>query len=151
MQESRHCPSRPIILTPILADRKLCRVMTGLTLLQLGLVKLGIPSWPCPFLHGLGIPCPGCGLSRATLQFLQGHWHQSFRVHAFAPIAVMFLFCVAAIALLPIQFHRYLIPKLKNWEKRTGIGVFCLFSLILYWLIRLLFFRDFLYEVVNLQ
>jgi Protein of unknown function (DUF2752) len=151
MYKSQHPRLRPLILTPILTDRRLCRGGTGLMLLHLSFVKLGLPSWPCPFLHSLSIPCPGCGLSRAILHLLQGNWHQSLRVHAFAPLAVIFLGLIAAIALLPVHFHRFLIPKLEKWEKRTGIGFFCLFSLIIYWIIRVLFFREFLYNVVNLQ
>lgn len=29
----------------------------------------------------IGLPCPGCGLTRAGLLFLQGHFIESFRVH----------------------------------------------------------------------
>jgi hypothetical protein len=35
----------------------------------------------CPTAGLLGIPCPGCGLGRATLAALQGHFREAFAWH----------------------------------------------------------------------
>jgi hypothetical protein len=35
----------------------------------------------CPSAGLFGIPCPGCGLTRATLAALHGHWQQAFVTH----------------------------------------------------------------------
>jgi hypothetical protein len=147
----RHIFSRQfnlLIVSPILADRTLCRLFSGMMLVHLGFVKLGIPSWPCPFRHSLGIPCPGCGLSRAILDFCQGHWRQAVLIHAFAPIVLVFLLLVAAIAIFPANFQHFWVRNLRKLEERTRFSMFLVLALLSYWIIRLFFFRDLFYQLV---
>lgn len=47
-------------------------------------IALGIPL--CPFAIVTRLPCPGCGLTRATLAILHGHLHESLRFHPLALI-----------------------------------------------------------------
>jgi hypothetical protein len=47
-------------------------------------VVLGVPL--CPFAIVTRVPCPGCGLTRATLALLHGHLHEAMRFH---PLAVV--------------------------------------------------------------
>lgn len=35
----------------------------------------------CPVASSFGIPCPGCGLTRATLALLRGHVHEAATLH----------------------------------------------------------------------
>jgi hypothetical protein len=48
------------------------------------LVALGVPL--CPFAIVTRIPCPGCGLTRATLALLHGHVDEALRFH---PLSVV--------------------------------------------------------------
>lgn len=41
---------------------------------------------PCPFLTVTGLPCPFCGLSRATLALGSGDFGAAFNHHPFAPV-----------------------------------------------------------------
>lgn len=43
----------------------------------------------CPLIIFCGIPCPGCGVSRATVYFLTGRWHQAWMMNPMIfPIAI---------------------------------------------------------------
>lgn len=35
----------------------------------------------CPFAIVTRHPCPGCGLTRAGVELLQGHFHEAFHLH----------------------------------------------------------------------
>ncbi|GIK39797.1 MAG: hypothetical protein BroJett011_36300 [Chloroflexota bacterium] len=110
--------------------------------LQAGLVSLGIPGWQCPFLHVTGLPCPGCGLSRAVVLLLQGDWRASLGLHAYAPLFIVALLLVTWAAILPGQQRTWFIGRLEWVERRTGITAILLIGLMLYWLIRLLVFPE---------
>jgi hypothetical protein len=134
------------IYTPILAsvvqNRLAGWMIAGAAGLQAGLVGLGLPGWQCPFLHVTGLPCPGCGLSRAMVTLLHGDWRTSLELHAFAPLFVVALLLVAWATILPQQQRAWFIGRLELVERRTGITAILLVSLMLYWLIRLLVFPE---------
>lgn len=117
-------------------------MITGAVGLQAGLVSLGLPGWQCPFLHILGLPCPGCGLSRAIVTLLQGDWRSSLELHAFAPIFVIALVLIAGITLLPQKQRVWVMGQLEMVERRTGITAIMLIGLVFYWLVRLLLFPE---------
>ena len=137
------------VLSQVLRDRKLTGVFTGVALIQVGLVFFGLPGWPCPFLHATGIPCPGCGLSRATVFLLQGDWSQSIRFHAFAPLLVLGLVAVACTALIPEFPRTRFIRRFESFERQTGIAGFLLIGLIVYWLARLVIMQSALVRLIQ--
>lgn len=52
-----------------------------LALVGAPLLAVALTSFPlCPFAGVFGIPCPGCGLTRATLDALEGHLGQALRM-----------------------------------------------------------------------
>ncbi len=128
------------ILSQVAQDRLAGFILAGAAGLQVGLVSAGLPSWPCPFWHVTGIPCPGCGLSRAIMALLQGDWSTSIRLHAFAPLFVLAFIVIIGAAILPAKPRNWLIDRLEWVERRTGITAILLVGLVLYWLIRLLVF-----------
>ena len=130
------------VFSPVLWDRKLSGVFTGVALLQGGLVFFGLSGWPCPFLHATGIPCPGCGLTRATVFLFQGEWWQAIRFHAFAPLLVLGFVTIASILVAPETLRRQIIRRFESIERQTGITGFLIIGLIVYWLVRLLIFRS---------
>lgn len=42
----------------------------------------------CPFATLTGLPCPGCGLLRATLALFRGHIRESFHLHPLSLVVV---------------------------------------------------------------
>ena len=102
----------------------------------------GLPGWPCLFRHSLGIPCPGCGLSRSMAALLQGEWDTALNFHAFAPLVLVVILLVAAAALLPDRSRRRFIKRIARLERRSGVGALIIAGMLIYWLGRLLFFYD---------
>lgn len=57
----------------------------------------------CPLIIFCGIPCPGCGNSRATAYFLTGRWRQAWQMNPMIfPIAI---------AALYFGWNRYLLGR----------------------------------------
>jgi hypothetical protein len=125
------------VLSPLLRDRKLVLAITVVAFLQLVLTSVGLPGWPCPFLHVVGIPCPGCGLTRAMIFLLHGDWRRSLAFHAFAPLFIVALMIAITTALLPESARQRIVTSTEVLEHRTGITGLLLVGLILYWLARL--------------
>jgi len=136
-------------ISSLLGNRKLAAVLLGAALLQLGLFAAKLPGWQCPFFHILGIPCPGCGLTRATSLLFHGNLRASVTLHAFAPFFLLVLLLVSSAALLPEQMRQPMIRNLEEFERRTGITVIFLGALILYWLARLLFLQSAFVQLIR--
>jgi hypothetical protein len=45
----------------------------------------------CPFANLTGQPCPGCGLTRATLALLLGRFDQAVQLHPLSPVVLVVL------------------------------------------------------------
>lgn len=50
---------------------------------------------PCPWALLLGIPCPGCGLSRAASLLLHGEWERALLLHPLSPLLVPLVLAAA--------------------------------------------------------
>jgi Protein of unknown function (DUF2752) len=137
------------VLSPILRDRKFVIAISGAAVLQVALTAFKLPGWPCPFFHLLGIPCPGCGLTRATVLLFRGDWRESFAFHAFAPLVVVALMISFAAVVLPQRSKDRMIALVEGIETRTGITSLLLFGLILYWLARLLILQSAFVQLIK--
>ena len=135
--------TRPTIFVPfvstILRDRKLNIAICAVASLQLLLTFLGLPGWQCPFFHAVGLPCPGCGMTRATLFLAHGNLKQAIVTHAFAPLFLIALAIITFCAASPRSYATSIANKTELLERYTGITGLLLIGLILYWLARLLF------------
>ncbi|MBD2079206.1 DUF2752 domain-containing protein [Leptolyngbya sp. FACHB-17] len=136
------------MLSSLVRSRQLCVILAATATVHFGLILLGLPGWQCPIRYGLGIPCPGCGLSRATLELLHGHFDHALRIHAFAPIVVGIGGLVLAAIVLPKSTYIKFVSIVDRIERRTGITIVLLSSALIYWLIRLFFFTKEFYQLV---
>ena len=59
-------------------------VAAGLVAFAFLLALLDTPF--CPTAFFFGVPCPGCGLTRATLALLHGDWRAALHFHPLAPL-----------------------------------------------------------------
>jgi hypothetical protein len=127
-------------LATVLRDRTFGLVLTGALALHIALGSLGLPGWECPLFRLTGVPCPGCGLTRACILLMRGELQASLKFHAFAPIFVVLIAMLIICTVLPRAVTAPLINKAETLERQTGITIIILGGLILYWLARLLLF-----------
>jgi len=75
----------------------------------------------------VGLPCPGCGLTRAGVLFLQGRFAESFRMHP--------LFLMVPAGILLGLYERYLSTRPRHYF--TAYLVVTLVLLILLYIVRM--------------
>ena len=143
---NRIAAALPRLSTPVLAQllerRATGWVIGAAALAHLVLMRFDLPAWQCTVRDAVGIPCPGCGLSRAITALLHGQWRDALTLHAFAPVILAGLVLVTGMALLPEAARRRGISAVARFEQRTGLTALLLLTLVGYWLTRLLFFRS---------
>lgn len=101
--------------------------------------------WPSCLFHALtGFPCVTCGATRATVQFLHGHFLAALILNPliFVSLCAIALFDVYALVVLITRAPRLRLIQLSQFEKKTvRIVVICL--LALNWVYSLGHWRDF--------
>lgn len=97
-----------------------------------GLFLAALAGYGCPSYQLLRLRCPGCGLTRAWLLFLDGSLGEALRTHALFLPAPLCLLLLAHWQAPPVQAHRRLAAGILG-------GFFLL--LLLYHLWRTLMFR----------
>jgi hypothetical protein len=126
------------VISSLLENRREGLVIVGVGAVHLGLSLAGISVWNCPILAATGIPCPGCGITHATLQLLHGNVILSLQTHAFAPVLLLALVVMSVALFLPEKHRQVLISMIRNLETHSGLTSFLLSALMFYWCIRLM-------------
>lgn len=85
MRHLRHLPAREgkEVRSFLNRERKVLLVLAALGFVA---ARLRLPI--CPFSFFVGLPCPGCGLSRATFALLRGDVHAAFAAHPLVFVAL---------------------------------------------------------------
>jgi hypothetical protein len=126
-------------IAPMLRQRKLVLVLGAMGVAQLSAGIFHLPGVICPMLHGLGIPCPGCGATRACAAMLRGDWHTWLKMHALAPCFLLAVGLFAAAAVFPARPREAMIDAVEWVERRTGLTNLLLALLLAYWFARLVY------------
>jgi hypothetical protein len=126
------------VLGPLLQSRGIIVLLAAVTLALVAFTAAGITVWQCPVRSTLGVVCPGCGLTRAMVLLIQGHWQASFDLHAFAPIFLGIGIFLAIGSILPARLRQAAVYQITNFERHTGIVALFGLSFILYWILRIL-------------
>lgn len=126
-------------LASLLRDRRVSLGVTAMAAAQVACVAAGVGGWPCPLKSALGIPCPGCGLTRASVSLLRGDFAAGFGTHAFAPVLLLVLAALAVAGLLPAARREAFAGLVSRFERRTKVTYVVLGAMLLYWSVRLLF------------
>jgi len=82
--------------------------------------------YKCPFSYFFGVPCPGCGVSRAYLAALHFDFRAAFAYHP--------LFFTVAPAILYVAHRNVLRKRLKGKTETFAAGVilFCFVAVYIY-------------------
>lgn len=136
-------------LATLLRNRKFGLLLIGALCLHVIFSWLHLPAWDCPFFKLTGVPCPGCGLTRACLLLLRGEVHASIQFHAFAPVFLVLIVMVVIGTLLPQSVSEPFIHKAETLERQSGLTIIIMGGLILYWLARLLLFPSVFAQLIR--
>lgn len=139
----------PPVLSSLWRERGLAWAVVAAALAQVLLLAAGLPGWPCPMKAATGVPCPGCGLTRAAAALFRGDLWASLRTHAYAPVIVLALLLTGLALLLPKDARFAFVSRVESFERRTGVTAIALVGLLVYWLARLLFFPEVLAGVAG--
>ena len=127
-------------VAPLMRQRRMCQMILLSFVLLAGGQLLDLRLWFCPFAELTGLPCPGCGLTRATLALGTGDWHASLRYHPFAAFFIL-VGCFAVIgAVAPTERVEKLALAVESFERRTRLPVIFLMLLVGFSLLRMLGF-----------
>lgn len=127
----------PVILTPLLGDRRLCVLIGGAPVLLAAVNALGIHFWRCPFNALTGLDCPGCGMTRAGAALLAGDFKTALTYHPLAlPMALFFGFIMAA-AIAPEAWRRGLTVKCEAIESKCPVAICFLAVFVIFGFARL--------------
>ncbi len=121
-----------VVSIRVIADVKGYGVAMAAVLLYAVAVNLIFHAF-CPLVILSGFPCPGCGVSRATLCFMTGRWQSAWQMNpVIFPIALFAAyFCLC----------RYLLGR-KVKGAKTGIAVIFVLLFVVYCLRMYLHFPD---------
>ena len=88
----------------------------------------------CPFPLILGLPCPGCGITRALCYATHGQFREAFSYHAIWPLLLGYLVFLWIYKI--VETVRGQPPKLPTYR----IGGGAILVLLGFWVIRLIWF-----------
>ena len=126
------------VLGPLMQNRWIIFLLAALAVVQVALTAAGTMAWRCPVKSTLGVVCPGCGLTRAMVLLIQGHWHASFHTHAFAPIFLMGVMVLTIISITSKKFQQKTARWTTEFEKRTGVVAVLMIAMLTYWIFRII-------------
>ncbi|MBE2282585.1 MAG: DUF2752 domain-containing protein [Prosthecobacter sp.] len=127
-------------LAPLIRQRGLCRIlfvaMTGL----LVTAALGFSWWQCPFAAVTGLPCHGCGMTRAFVALSRGDWRDMLLLHPFAPFFALVGALTSVSTLLPASKCEHLARRIEAFERKTRLPAVILVVFACFGLLRMLGF-----------
>ena len=98
-------------------------------LIGLACLRFHVPLPPCALKHFTGMPCAGCGATRATVEMSRGHWSAALYLNpmttlGFVAIGAYWIYSVTILTSKPRRRLRLDgIPRRTGTVIRIGIGL----------------------------
>jgi hypothetical protein len=127
------------VFGPVIRDRRTSVGMATLAGVQIVAALLHVRTIGCPMLQGTGVPCPGCGLSRACGALLRGDLRAWVGLHLFAPLFIIAAGVLVVSILLPAGRREALANWMEAVEARLGVVPLTFTALTIYWMTRLFY------------
>jgi hypothetical protein len=121
----------------LLEQTVMCRVMLATVALLGGAHLMGWSLWPCFFAATTGLPCPGCGMTRATAALLKGQWGLAMMYHPFSPGFMVMAAFISWAAFTPKSWRDPVTQWVRTVERRTCLPCLFLVCAFIYGLIRM--------------
>ncbi len=121
----------------LMRERRLCGWIVLASIILLTGSRLGISLWFCPFRAIAGLPCPGCGLTRAVSSLVAGRWEDALQFHPFVPFFGLAWILLFLSVVLPDSAREKLIGWVQGFERKTGLTALLLIAFTAYGLTRM--------------
>ncbi len=131
-------PRFPAFFTSILRERSLCIALLAAGLVLVGANLLHWRVWTCAFRETTGLPCPGCGMTRALSALCRGQFTASWALHPFAPGIALGGVLLLLATLLPAGPRQHLLAVVETIERRTGITMWFIVAMLVWGVWRML-------------
>ena len=126
------------VMGPLMQNRWIIVLLAALTAMQAVLTATLKIAWQCPVKSTLGVICPGCGMTRAVVLFVQGHWKAAIDLHAFAPVVLGIGIVLIIGSSLPAGLRHKFAERVAAFERRTAIVALLMLSIAVYWILRII-------------
>ncbi len=121
----------------LLRDVALTRgIMVGTVVLGVARV-MRVTLMPCPFMALTGLPCPGCGMTRATEALLRGDWSRAMTFHPYAPFFLVLGLVMAASLIVPASGRETMAKGIEAFERSTPLLAIIMLTFAIYGLLRM--------------
>jgi hypothetical protein len=97
-----------------------------------------LPGLPCPMRSAIGIPCPGCGLTRACGALISGDFDRMLRFHALAPLVFVSAICYVLVQHGPGKLGYISSGVWHSIARRVPVPAVVGTVFVGYWAVRLL-------------
>ena len=124
-------------LAGLMKERRLCGWIVLATIMLLTANRFGISLWFCPFRVVTGVPCPGCGLTRAVSSLAAGRWAEALQFHPFVPFFGLAWILLFLAVVLSVSARERLIGSVRSFECKTGLTAILLIAFAAYGLTRM--------------